>query len=76
MEPSLPEYIRVSSDTFKTMNQAIEQGKRDYLDMPACFNDENTAIKYRVAQFIWDQVRAVDTSEPTQILEAINIIVK
>ena len=70
----VPEILKPKQ--FRCIEDAVAQGKADYADLPMAFTSENTAIKYRVAQFIWEQLYGVDTSEPADVLNAIATIVK
>ena len=61
---------------FKNMNEAIQKGIKDYNELPLAFASIDDAIKYRVADFIWQEIRDKDTSEPEKVLKAIYKICK
>lgn len=61
---------------WRNMDEAISQGFADYKDCPAAYYSLEAAIKYRVAQFIWNEMSSKDVTMPGEILEAIAKITK
>lgn len=54
-----------------TLTQAIQQGLKDYKESPDLFASVEMAVKYRVADMIWEEINHIDLEDSLEVLNFI-----